>query len=573
MTKTESVAEHLERAKSLFLEGSEAMQRADLGFAIDRFEQALALAPGHPGIMVALGAALASAARLDDALFFCEAVLDQSLGIAEAWNLLGVINQKAGHPREALACFEKALGLKPSFADAALNLGRTLFKLKLPEHSLDVAESIIGSGEMVIEAMQLKAESLTALGKEDAALAVYEASIARRPTPEALSDRAHLMMKSGRYDEARRDLHRSLAIAPHHHNSLYNMASLLKDTGHFHEALGVCETALSTSPKDPDTRYLHSVILLTLGQLTAGWADFDARFEIPEDPVVRRVVHPDVWDFAPCDRLLVWGEQGIGEEILFSCCLRDARKLTRSMAVIVNPKLKPLFQRTFPDIDVYGYLEADGVQYTHHIAMGDLAAHFRPDVAAFERLGPSVLEADAHRVRSVAAELPARPAGGLRVGLSWYSGNPKYNRFKSVPAADMAPLLALEGIQFVNLQYGEAATALDALPLGSGSSLVRLDSVDAYDDLDGLLALIEACDLVVTVSNTTAHLAAASGKPVILLLTLGSGHFWYWHAGCPELKVPWYGQVRRLLQTTIGEWPPVIADSADAVMNWPRRGS
>jgi len=566
--KTENSA--LEKAKSLFMAASSSMQRGDVESAVEDFKKALELAPGHLGIMVALGAAHVALEQFQEAQGYCEAVLDEGLGVAEGWNLLGVINQKLGRPREGLACFEKALGLKPDFTDAALNLGRALYRLKHPKHALDLAESIVMSGEMAQEAMQLQAEALTALNREEEAFQVYNASISMRPTPAALGDRAHIFIKQQRYGEALADLEQSLALAPRHFVSLYNMASLLKDTGHFRSGLAFAEQAVAVSPGDADARYLRSVLNLITGDFEGGWADFDARFNIPESPVVRRINNPYVWNFEACDRLVVWGEQGIGEEVLFSTCLNNVLSLAKSVVLVVNPKIKSLLQRAFPGTEVLGYLEFDGLLYTHHIPMGDLAKRFRPSLSSFSMHPVSTLRADPIRVSAVSAELAKYSKPRLRVGFTWFSGRDEFSRFKSIPLSALSPLLEMPDLQFVNLQYGPQALEADGIPVGPGSDLIRLQSVDAYDDLEGLAALIETCDVVVSVSNTTAHLAAALCKPLLLLLPLGPGHFWYWHCGALDQPVPWYTDVRRFVQRTPGDWTPVVADVVAALQSLSR---
>jgi hypothetical protein len=156
------------------------------------------------------------------------------------------------------------------------------------------------------------------------------------------------------------------------------------------------------------------------------------------------------------------------------------------------------------------------------------------------------------------------------VGLTWFSGSHEYNGFKSIPLSALSPLVEMPNLQFVNLQYGPQALEADGIPVGQGSGLIRLQSVDAYDDLEGLAALIETCDVVVSVSNTTAHLAAALCKPLLLLLPLGPGHFWYWHCGTLDRPVPWYTDVRRFVQRTPGDWTPVVADVVAALQSLSR---
>jgi hypothetical protein len=108
----------------------------------------------------------------------------------------------------------------------------------------------------------------------------------------------------------------------------------------------------------------------------------------------------------------------------------------------------------------------------------------------------------------------------------------------------------------VNLQYGDTEAEQGALRAGTGLTLTNVDCVDNTNDLDGLAALIEACDLVVTISNTTAHLAGALGKPVLILLPDGPGLRWYWHLQRRDSR--WYPSARLFRQDDPAEWDGVV---------------
>ena len=82
----------------------------------------------------------------------------------------------------------------------------------------------------------------------------------------------------------------------------------------------------------------------------------------------------------------------------------------------------------------------------------------------------------------------------------------------------------------------------------------HLDEIDNRNAINGLAALIDACDLIVTVSNSTAHLAAAMGKPTLILLAHHTP-LWYWHLDA--MKSPWYLCVTLLRQPTQDQWVPL----------------
>lgn len=126
---------------------------------------------------------------------------------------------------------------------------------------------------------------------------------------------------------------------------------------------------------------------------------------------------------------------------------------------------------------------------------------------------------------------------------------------------DLAPVLRLPDIDFVDLQYGDTTEEQAQAQAITGRALLRAPEIDCFNDLDGLAALIDACDVILTVSNTTAHLAAALGRPVLLMLPYTTGLPWYWHI--ERNDSPWYPTVRLFRQPEMGDWKTVIEQVRD----------
>ncbi len=108
----------------------------------------------------------------------------------------------------------------------------------------------------------------------------------------------------------------------------------------------------------------------------------------------------------------------------------------------------------------------------------------------------------------------------------------------------------------MDLQYGDTV----AERAQAGFDLVHLDDLDLFGDIDGLAALITACDRVVSVSNTTAHLASALGIPTAVVVPFGNGQLWYW--GNDGTRTPWYPSARIFRQREAGQWDDVLASVA-----------
>ena len=152
-------------------------------------------------------------------------------------------------------------------------------------------------------------------------------------------------------------------------------------------------------------------------------------------------------------------------------------------------------------------------------------------------------------------------ADARAIGLSWRSGNAEFGLHKSAPLAAWAPILELPGLVFVSVQYGDTLAELASLETETGHRIWQDAAVDPLRDMDAAAAQMATLDLVITVSNTAAHLAGGLGIPTWLLLpSPGPGLLWYW--GVAGESVPFYPSLRCFRQTEAGDWQGPIAAAA-----------
>jgi len=197
-----------------------------------------------------------------------------------------------------------------------------------------------------------------------------------------------------------------------------------------------------------------------------------------------------------------------------------------------------------------------GAPYTAQAPVGDLGKLLGVDAEGLRRRPQPFLVADAGRREGFRAALSGQ---GPVVGLSWKSVNPRIGAVKSLRLADLAPVLRVPGVSFVNLQYGAVSGDIAAVGEELGVTVREAEGLDVFNDIDGLLALVDACDVVVTTSNVTAHLAGALGKRAAVLVPAGRGCLWYWQGGANDL---WYPSLTRIAQPRIGAWDGAIAAAA-----------
>jgi hypothetical protein len=301
------------------------------------------------------------------------------------------------------------------------------------------------------------------------------------------------------------------------------------------------------------------LMLLNRGKFAAGWPLFEYRKGVGPDS--RREKEIPRWKGNALNgKLWVWGEQGLGDHILYASMIDDLRARTNSIVVEVEPRLVGLFSRSFPDIEVIPMGEsAPQTGIEAQIPIASLGGYLRTDWSSFQKTSErGYFTADPARTLA----LRSRLSGGNQkiVGISWRSVRRRLGASKSAQLEDFLQILRLPGIRFVDLQYGDTSEDRRRLQSATGISLTRFDDIDNTNDIDGLAALMTACDVIVSVSNTNAHLAGALGRPTWVFAPYGFSQIWYWF---PETsKSPWYPRVEVRHQGTNQSWEEVISSTA-----------
>jgi hypothetical protein len=257
--------------------------------------------------------------------------------------------------------------------------------------------------------------------------------------------------------------------------------------------------------------------------------------------------------------VFVWGEQGLGDEILCAGTFAAAGARCDGLVIEAEPRLVSLFARSFPAARVVARSLAPppaecGAQIPAGSLMGTLG--WTPQTA---RPRP-YLRADPTAVAAAAAR--HRRADRSLIGLSWASGAARFGAAKSLPVAQLCALVTGIDAVFLDLQYGDTAPTRHAVAAATGVEIRHDDGIDLRDDIDGLAALTAACDAVVTVSNVTAHVAGALGVATHVLLPEGQARFWYWFD--VDGASPFY-PAARLHRQAGGHWDLAVAAVRDAL--------
>ncbi len=298
-------------------------------------------------------------------------------------------------------------------------------------------------------------------------------------------------------------------------------------------------------------RYFLAYELLKIGQLQEGWAMYESGFDpaVPayaaRSPARRFSVPRWAGQPIPGQRLLVWGEQGIGDEILFLSCLNDVLATGVELVLECNPRLVTTMTRSFPGATVRAaafdrdkFNQPLFQDFDHHIPMGSLPSLYRNTIEDFKNSLPFVVTDESQRDRF--SRRLAGYEGKLKVGICWRSGLLNAERNKEYSAIkDWGVVLKLQNCVFVNLQYSDCEAEIVEAEALYGVFILRWSDLDLKNDIDDVLALIECLDLVITAPTAVNPMAGSLGKATLLVqpdfdwTNLGSDMYpWFANTHC-----------------------------------------
>jgi len=478
---------------------------------------------------------------------------------------------RLGRLDNATSLYRKALESDPTRADIA--------------HLYGLAE--VGRGEMAlgIQAMILSlhlkpgmaqtehdlAAALLSVGQIDRAVEHFKQAVAIKPDfVEARINLASALSSRDQPEAAVTELEAARAVAPDDPLVLFRLGrarSALRDWDGAAEAFEAC---LAIDPEHADARYYLADLQLTAGRFEAGWDSYEARWFRPKWATEPRPFEFRKWNGESLEgrTILAWGEQGVGEEILFSSMIPDLMDRAGHVLVECDPRLQPLFERSFAGVETVGRTYPSSPRTADpdidvQSATGSLGRWLR--VCASDFKSGAYLIADPEKSRQAGARYQALGKGPA-IGIAWRSVSAlkDFASYKSSPIEAWKPVLKRVDPVFVNLQYGDCAEALEYVER-EWNIRVHVDSeVDQMISLDDFAAQIDALDLIITTSNTTAHVAGALGKEVWVVLPVKAG--WRWSRERTDSL--WYPKARLFRQAPGEDWAMVLTSVGQALDEW-----
>lgn len=258
--------------------------------------------------------------------------------------------------------------------------------------------------------------------------------------------------------------------------------------------------------------------------------------------------------------LIVGKEQGVGDELILVRLLEDLSLLVKELIYISSKKLHKFISKNVKNIKVVSeddYLDNENTTYKDFTKIN---LH-----SIFNYISDPLDIIKNHKYFDIDSEMVKQYVNKYKrnnkklIGIAWMSKNGADDRKKSLTLHDLHPIFKLqEQFSFVNLQYGDVIQEINQENKNHGAEIQHDDQLDYFDDIYSLAALVKACDVVITCSGVTAHIAGILGVKTFVMVPIFNGRIWYWHQD--DAISSWYPSVRLITQNKPDEWKEPVSN-------------
>ncbi len=508
------------------------------GEAVASFRQAAALAPGEGAVWQHLALALRGQGDVVGAIDALRRAAQAAPHDAAPANNLSAILLEQGRLEEAWPAISRARSLAPDNALTLCNEGQALLlEGRAAEALVPLRRAVVAlpDNAMILNSLGVALQDSQQVAE---AVDVLARAVALAPTSPILRvSYGNALKKHGCYDAALAEFEQALAMRPdvaeiHSHIGTCHDALLRHDA-----AIASYDRALTLKPDYARAQQNRAMTLLTLGHFKNGWQDYVARDNKP-NLLLNLLASPHGADDIRGQRVLLCGEQGLGDEIFFLRFLPELRRRgVARVTYIADAKIAALLARC-DGLDAV-QTAADALPPAETtIAIGDLPLVLRMTTAG--QIPPSIsLPPLPTRMAEIAARLAACGPPPY-IGVTWRAGIAARlgALFKLAPLADLGTCLRVLSGTLIALQRLPQEGEIAALAAAAGKVVHDLTALN--DDLEAMLALLAQLDDYIAVSNTNMHLRAAAGRTSRVLVPcppefrwMASGDESPWFPGSP----------------------------------------
>ncbi len=566
--------------------------------AIASYDKAISLQADDAYTHSNRGVALQELGRTEEALASYDRAISFNPYSAETYSNRGVVLQELGRLEEAVESYDFAISLKPDFAKAYFNRGNILQELGRFDESLNDYRKVISLNSDTAEVHFNCGNVLKELGRFEEALESYENAIRLDPNwPEAYCNRGNALQELNQFNEALLSFNKAIQLKADYSEAYSNRGNVLQELGRLDESLesydkaiqispnlldahsnrGLCleklkrlsesldsyDKALQISPNQADIRWNKSLTLLLSGNYEEGWKQYEWRWknQLLTASKNKRDFSQPLWlGEQPLKNktILIYSEQGLGDTIQFSRYISLVAKCGANVIFEVQAPLVKLLR----GLEGVNQIVSKGFTlppFDYQCPLMSLPLAFKTNLDTIPNKVPYIF-AEKNKIDYWQKKI--NPINKLKIGLVWNGGfrpdQPKLwsvNERRNVPISLISAALSNLNVNFYSLQKGEPAESeilLRENELWPKKNFVNYSQ--ELHDFSDTAALIENLDLIISVDTSTAHLAAAMGKPVWLLNRYDT--CWRWLIDRDDST--WYSSLKVYRQPKNNNWDSVL---------------
>lgn len=345
-------------------------------------------------------------------------------------------------------------------------------------------------------------------------------------------------------DNAEKCLKHALSLEPRNFSALNNLSLTYVNKAEPDKAISFAQRSLNSRPELIDAYENMGFAYLMKQDWVKGWAYYNVGVGRSSDRKIRFPELPQ-WDGTKGQKVIVFGEQGLGDEIAFASAIPDMMKDVQ-VTIECSPQLEGLFRRSF-NCPVYGtrYREPTWFEQTDaRISMGQVMEFYRTKTEAFH--GKPYLTPDPERRgwwKAILAQYP-----GKKIGIAWHGGIRRTGeKRRSIDLEDFLPLM--KGDTFVSLEYKDRKDELKEFEQKHGIRILDFSRYINHKDYDDTAALVAELDHVVSVTTAVVDLCGAIGQTCDVLVP-DKPHWRYYG------RMVWYDSINIIRQR--GTWKDTI---------------
>jgi tetratricopeptide (TPR) repeat protein len=549
-------------ADAFFNRGNILQELKRFDEALESYDFAIKINPNYASAFFNRGNIFKDFNRLNEALDSYNFAIKINPNYASAFLNRGNILQEFKRFDEALESYDLAIKINPNYADAFFNRGNIFKEFNRFNEALESYDLAIKINPNYADAFFNRGIILQELKRFDEALESYDLAIKINPNyVDAFVNRGNTLQELKRFYEALESNDLAIKINPNFAELFYNRGIILQELKRFDEAFDSYDFAIKINPDYADAYWNKSLSLLLLGKVELGWQLFEWRWKREPLLLHSRCFSQPLWlgqEELHGKTMLLHAEQGLGDTIQF-CRYAKLVKARGAHVILEVPQALVGLLSQLEGVDELIPTGSTLPDFDYHCPLMSLPLAFKTELNSIPS-STKYISADLNKSKEWRHKLG--PTEKLKVGVVWNGGfranQPKVwsvNERRNIQLSIFSSYLKDVDVDFYSLQKGDPAESeikgreLDFWPNGNFYNFMG-----EVNDFTDTAALIDNLDLVIAVDTSTAHLAAAMGKPTWILNRFDS--CWRWLLDRNDS--PWYESVKLYRQDESRDWAAVM---------------